>query len=84
MVRQKTLNSIFLAINKEEMETCVERELVTLNPTLDLKRAKHKEVEKWHVRRPRKELVVVLHIHELEEEEEPRSKKAKVRGPYTN
>jgi hypothetical protein len=77
------LNSIFLPINKEERETCVELEFATLNSKLELERAKDKEVEKWVVGRPRKELVAVLHTQELKEEE-PRSKKAKVRGSYTN
>jgi hypothetical protein len=72
-----------LPINKEERETCVELEFATLNSKLELERAKDKEVEKWVVGRPRKELVAVLHTQELKEEE-PRSKKAKVRGSYTN
>jgi hypothetical protein len=83
MARQKTLNSIFLPINKEERETCVELEFATLNSTLDFERAKEKEEERRLVGRPRKELVAVLHTHKVEEEE-PRSKKAKVRRPYTN
>jgi hypothetical protein len=83
MARQKTLNSIFLPINKEERETCVELEFATLNSKLELECAKDKEVEKRAVGRPRKELVAVLHTQELKEEE-PRSKKAKVRGSYTN
>jgi hypothetical protein len=83
MARQKTLNSIFLPINKEERETCVELEFATLNSKLELERATNKEVEKRVVGRPRKELVAILHTQELKEEE-PRSKKAKVRGSYTN
>ena len=63
MANQKTLNSIFLPINKEKMETCVEREFATLNSTLDLEWAKYKDVDKRLVGRLRKELVVVLHTH---------------------
>jgi hypothetical protein len=47
----------------------LERDVEILNSTLDFERAKEKEVEKRPVGRPRKELVAVLHTHEVEEEE---------------
>jgi len=84
MAKQKTLQSIFTVIDKKKMEDCVEHEFVTLGKRLELEKAMEKEVVKYHVGRPRKELEVVLLTAKIEKLKGSTPKKAKIRGKYIN
>jgi len=60
MARQKTLESMFALINKEEMEVCVECDFDTLNTRLEVEKAMESEVVKRSPGRPKKDVQVVL------------------------
>ena len=84
MARQKTLESMFASINKEEMELFVERDFDTLNTRLEVEKAMESEVVKRSVGRPKKEVEVVLLTPKVENIAKATSSKTKVRGNYTN
>lgn len=74
---------MFSILNKDEMEMRVQRDFATLDEKLEIDYAMRKEVVKRPVGRPKKEMEAVLLTPKVEPEEQA-SKKAKVRGPYTN
>ena len=80
MASQRTLQYNFRPISKEEMQACVEREFATLGRRLELE----KEVIKRPFRRPKKELQATLLTPKVEKVEASTTKKAHVRGNYTN
>ena len=60
MARQKTLESMFAPINKEEMEVFVECDFDTLNTKLVVKKVMESEVVKRSVGRPKKDVRDIL------------------------
>ena len=74
---------MFSVINKYDMEVCVQRDFAALNKKLEMEHDMCKEVMTRPVGRPKKEIKVVLLTSKVEPKEQI-SKKAKVRGPYTN
>jgi hypothetical protein len=60
MTRQKTLDSMFTSINKEEMQLLVERDFDALSTKLEVEKATESEVVKRSVGRPKKDVEVVL------------------------
>jgi hypothetical protein len=56
MARQKTLESMFAPINKEEMKVFVEHDFDTLNTRLEVEKAMESEVVKQSVGRPKKDV----------------------------
>ena len=84
MAGQRTLQCIFRPIDKEEMQACVEREFVTLERILELEKIVEKEVIKRPVGKPNKELQATLLTPKVEKVEASTTKKAHVRGNYTN
>ena len=72
-----------MPVSKEEMQQRVERDFETLRTKIDEEKALHVEVVKRPVGRPRSTLEAALLTPKVEEEE-PASKKVKVRGHYTN
>ena len=83
MARHKTLKSMFTPINKEEMEVFVERDFDTLNTRLEVEMAMKSEVVKRLVRRPKKNVQVVLLTPKVENIAKLTPNRAKVRN-YTN
>ena len=84
MAGQRTLQCVFRPIGKEEMQACVEREFATLEKRLELEKGMEKEVIKRPVGRPKKELQATLLTPKVEKVEASTTKKAHVRGNYTN
>ena len=72
-----------MPITKEEMQQSVARDFETLKTKMDDEAALQVEVVKHPVGRPRRTLEATL-LTPTAEEEEPISKKLKVRGHYTN
>ena len=83
MAREKTLSSKFSIINKDEIEVCVQRDFAALNEKLEMELGICKEVMKRLVGRPKKEMEAMLLTLKVEPNEQA-SKKARVRGPYSN
>src|SRR6202022_4156267 len=84
MVGQRTLQCMFRPIDKEEMQASVEREFAMLERRLELEKGMEKEVIKRPVGRPKKELQATLLTPKVEKVEASTTKKAQVRGNYTN
>jgi hypothetical protein len=60
MARQLTLQSMFIPIDKGELEEHVERDFAILSKNLELEKAMEEEVVKWTVGRPKKQLEAVF------------------------
>ena len=84
MARQKTLESMFAPINKEEMEVLVERDFDTLNTRLEVEKAMESKVVKRSIGRPKKDVQAVLLTPKVENIAKLTPNRAKVRGNYTN
>jgi hypothetical protein len=84
LARQKTLESMFAPINKDDMEVFVECDFDTLNTMLEVEKAMESEVVKWSVGRPKKDVQVVLLTTKVENIAKPAPNRTKVRGNYTN